>query len=45
MPEADFLEGPALSRGTFYARARFPGRSNIRDKVRNKWDIVAIFAA
>ena len=26
MPEAVFPEGPALFRGTFHARARFPGR-------------------
>ena len=44
MPGAVFKEGPCHSRGTFHARGCFPGRSNIRDKVRNKWDIVAIFA-
>ena len=27
MPEPVFLEGPALFRGTFHARAHFPGRS------------------
>ena len=27
MPEAIFPEGPALFRGTFHARGRFPGRS------------------
>ena len=45
MPGAVFKEGPAFFRGTFQARGCFPGRSNIRGKVRNKWDIVAIFAA
>ena len=44
MPGAVFKEGRCHSRGTFRARGCFPGRSNIRDKVRNKWDIVAIFA-
>ena len=44
MPGAVFPEGPAFFRGTFHARGCFSGRSNIRGKVRNKWDIVAIFA-
>ena len=43
-PEAVFPEGRRHSGGTFHARGCFSGRSNIRDKVRNKWDIVAIFA-
>ena len=44
MPGTVFKEGRCHSRGTFRARGYFPGRSIIRGKVRNKWDIVAIFA-
>ena len=37
MPGAIFPEGPALFRGTFHARARFPGRSCVFPGALPRW--------